>query len=184
MSYYGGSEMARSFRTVRSNTLLIAEEIPGESYDYRPTPDSRSIAETLTHVAVLHRMQSHIQQNNIDDLKNVNFGELSQQAAAEERTPRTKAEIIELLRSEGETFASYLESLPESFLSEPVAMPPGATPPTKSRFEMLMSVKEHEMHHRGQLMLAQRLLGQTPHLTRERQKRAEQAAQAAAQAGR
>jgi uncharacterized damage-inducible protein DinB len=42
-------------------------------------------------------------------------------------------------------------------------------PASKSRFEMLMSVKEHEMHHRGQLMLIERLLGIVPHLTREMQ---------------
>ena len=27
MTYYGGREMARSFRVVRKNTLVIAEEI-------------------------------------------------------------------------------------------------------------------------------------------------------------
>ena len=34
-----------------------------------------------------------------------------------------------------------------------------------------MSVKEHEMHHRGQLMLIERMLGIVPHLTRARQNR-------------
>jgi uncharacterized damage-inducible protein DinB len=34
---------------------------------------------------------------------------------------------------------------------------------------MLLSVKEHEMHHRGQLMLIERHLGIVPHLTRERE---------------
>jgi uncharacterized damage-inducible protein DinB len=34
---------------------------------------------------------------------------------------------------------------------------------------MLLGPKEHEMHHRGQLMLIQRLLGQVPELTRRRQ---------------
>jgi uncharacterized damage-inducible protein DinB len=34
-----------------------------------------------------------------------------------------------------------------------------------------MSVKEHEMHHRGQLMLIERILGIIPHLTRARQNR-------------
>ena len=34
-----------------------------------------------------------------------------------------------------------------------------------------MSVKEHEMHHRGQLMLIERMLGITPHLTRDMQER-------------
>ena len=36
---------------------------------------------------------------------------------------------------------------------------------------MILSVKEHEMHHRGQLMLIERLLGIVPHLTREREAR-------------
>jgi uncharacterized damage-inducible protein DinB len=36
---------------------------------------------------------------------------------------------------------------------------------------MLISVKEHEMHHRGQLMLVERMLGLVPHLTRQFQER-------------
>ena len=42
-------------------------------------------------------------------------------------------------------------------------------PSQKTRFEMLLGVKEHEMHHRGQLMLIERMLGIVPHLTRRRQ---------------
>jgi uncharacterized damage-inducible protein DinB len=63
-------------------------------------------------------------------------------------------------------------------------MMPGGQPPLKSRFEMLLSAKEHEMHHRGQLMLIERMIGIVPHLTRDFQERvarmqAAQAAQAA-----
>ena len=36
---------------------------------------------------------------------------------------------------------------------------------------MLLGVKEHEMHHRAQLMLIQRHLGLVPHLTRAREQR-------------
>jgi uncharacterized damage-inducible protein DinB len=39
---------------------------------------------------------------------------------------------------------------------------------------MLLSVKEHEMHHRGQLMLIERMLGIVPHLTRQMQQRMSQ----------
>jgi uncharacterized damage-inducible protein DinB len=42
-------------------------------------------------------------------------------------------------------------------------------PPDKSRFEMLIAPKEHEMHHRAQLMTIERMLGITPHLTRQMQ---------------
>ena len=35
MTYYGAKDLADSFRTVRKNTLIIAEEIPEEKYGYR-----------------------------------------------------------------------------------------------------------------------------------------------------
>ena len=171
MTYYGGRELAASFRTVRNNTLLIAEEIPEGSYGFKVAEGSRTVGQTLTHIAIGHRFQSHIHQNRISDLVQVNFPALMQQAAAEEAKPRTKAEIVELLKAEGDAFASYLEGVSEAFLAESVAMPPGMEPASKTRFEMLLSPKEHEMHHRGQLMVVQRMLGMTPHLTRAMQQR-------------
>ena len=61
-------------------------------------------------------------------------------------------------------------------------MPPQAGGATKSRFEMLLGAKEHEMHHRAQLMTMQRMIGQVPHLTRQMQERmAQQQQQQAAQ---
>jgi uncharacterized damage-inducible protein DinB len=50
-------------------------------------------------------------------------------------------------------------------------MPAQMGQPAKSRFEMILGVKEHEMHHRGQLMLIERLIGLVPHLTRQMQER-------------
>jgi uncharacterized damage-inducible protein DinB len=44
---------------------------------------------------------------------------------------------------------------------------------------MILSVKEHEMHHRGQLMLIERLVGIVPHMTREMQSRLAAAAASA-----
>jgi uncharacterized damage-inducible protein DinB len=44
---------------------------------------------------------------------------------------------------------------------------------------MLLSAKEHEMHHRAQLMVLERMLGITPHLTRQMQERMAQRAAAA-----
>jgi uncharacterized damage-inducible protein DinB len=176
MTYYSGREMAASARTVRANTIKIAEEIPEQHYDFKPSPDSRSVARTLAHIAVSADYQIHMHQTGIADVALVNFPQLMQTMAAEEARPRTKAEIIELLRSRGETFASYLETLSDDFLAQPVAMRPGTQPATKSRFEMLLSPKEHEMHHRGQLMLVERILGLVPHTTRQMQERMAQAA--------
>lgn len=178
MTYYGGRELAASFRTVRGNTIKIAEEIPESSYHFKVSDASRTIGQTLTHIAMIPEFQTHVHQNRFDALTKVNFAELLPRLGAEEAKPRTKAEIVALLKTSGEKFAGFLEGLSEAFLAEQVAMPPGSVPGSKSRFEMLLSPKEHEMHHRGQLMLMQRMIGLVPHLTRERQERtATQAAQ-------
>ena len=42
-------------------------------------------------------------------------------------------DAVRVCTLEGEVFATYLEGLSEAFLAEPVAMPPGVTPSTKSR---------------------------------------------------
>jgi len=175
MTYYGGKEMAASFRTVRDNTVKIAEEIPETQYDFKPAPDCRSIGKTLVHIALGPGFQHHIHSNKIADMKQVNFPELFQKITAEEAKPRTKAETIAFLKSEGDRFASFLETLPEPFLAEQVTMPPQAGGAMKSRFEMLLGAKEHEMHHRAQLMTMQRMIGQVPHLTRQMQERMAQA---------
>jgi len=79
--------------------------------------------------------------------------------------------VIELLRKDGEHFASMLDGFTNDFLAQRVAMPAGMTPQSRTRFEMILGVKEHEMHHRAQLMLIERMLGIVPHLTREMQAR-------------
>jgi uncharacterized damage-inducible protein DinB len=176
MTYYGGKELAAAFRTVRNNTVTIAEEIPENKYEFRATPDSRSIGQTLVHIAVGPSFAFYIHGNKIDSLASVNFPELMQKTAAEEAKPRNKAEIVAFLKTEGERFASFLEGLSDTFLAETVAMPPrAANQAAKSRFEMLLSAKEHEMHHRGQLMTLQRMIGLVPHLTRQMQERTTQA---------
>jgi len=167
MTYYGGKELAASFRTVRKNTVIAASEIPEDQYGFRPAPETRTVAEQLVHIASTPRMQEQIQRvERRTTLEGFNFPELFNAIVAEERKPRSKQEILTLLEERGEEFAKWLETLPDDFLGEEVGMPPGMSPATRSRFEMLLSVKEHEMHHRAQVMLMQRMLGIVPHGTR------------------
>jgi uncharacterized damage-inducible protein DinB len=168
MNYYGAKELAESSRTVRKNTITIAEDIPEDKYGYRPAPGCRSVAETLIHIAVSNRIQyqTHAVEKRTT-LAGIDFPSMLREMHAEEKKPRSKAEIIELLRTNGESWARWLDGLTEEFLGEKVAIPHGPAPTSKSRFEMILSVKEHEMHHRGQLMLAERLLGIVPHLTKQ-----------------
>jgi uncharacterized damage-inducible protein DinB len=172
MNYYGAKELADSLRTVRKNTLIIAEEIPVEHYGFRAAPETRTIAQLLTHIAVVQRMPEQIHSiERRTTLEGFDFPEFMRSIVAEEQRPRSKAQIIALLRDEGERWAKWLENQSDDFLAERVKFPAGMTPPTKTRFEMLLGTKEHEMHHRGQLMLIERMLGIVPHLTRSMQER-------------
>ena len=171
MTYYGAKELAASLRVVRKNTLQIAEEIPEAQYGFRPAPDSRSVGELLAHIALGYRFQKLVHADeHRSTLAGIDFGALTARFREDEARLAGKAQIIDALKGNGAAWASWVESLPEAFLAERVEMP-GDPPSSKSRFEMLLSSKEHEMHHRGQLMLIERLLGIVPHLTRERQAR-------------
>lgn len=170
MNYYGAKELANSFRTVRKNTIQVAEDIPEDQYGFTPAEGTRSIGRTLAHIALSPQFQLTIHAGERRaSFDGFDFPALMERMADQEAAERTKSQVIELLQTEGEVWASFLDGVSEVFLAESFAMPPGATPASKSRFEMLLSVKEHEMHHRGQLMVAQRALGIVPHLTRLRQ---------------
>jgi uncharacterized damage-inducible protein DinB len=170
MTIYGGKDLANAFRTVRKNTLQIAEDIPGEKYSHVPAPDCRSVGQMLTHIAVSPQMWEEIHgKQRLMTLVGFDFTELGDRVKAEEAKPRTKTEILDLLRIKGDQFAAWLESLTPEFLAESVIVADGTG--TKTRFEQLLGTKEHEMHHRAQLMLIERQLGIVPHLTRQFQER-------------
>jgi len=172
MNYYGAQELAVSFRTVRKNTLVIAEDIGEAHYGFRVTPDTRTVGQTLVHIARSCELQEHFHGvKRITTLEGFDFMGFVGPLIADEQTPRTKRQIVALLRESGDRFSKWLEGLSDDFLGEPVTMRQGMTPPAKSRFEMILGVKEHEMHHRGQLMVMERMVGVVPHLTREFQAR-------------
>ena len=170
MLCYGAKDLARAYRTVRNNTIKVAEEIPESKFDFAAAPGTRTVRQLLTHIALTDSFSS-IHKEKRTSFDGFNFPELVGKLTAEEQKPRSKAEVIAMLKERGEETAAWIESLGDEFLAEPFTQPPGQAPATKTRFEMIMSMKEHEMHHRAQLMLMQRMIGQVPHLTRAMQER-------------
>ena len=171
MQGYNAKDMARSFRTVRMNTIKIAEDIPEDQYGYRAAPDVRSVAETLAHIAATTGFAQKLHSERITLATMERFSAAMQELMQEQAALTTKAQILEALHAKGEAFAAWLDSLPDEMLSEVVHFKPPIQQDPKTRFEMLLGTKEHEMHHRGQLMLVERILGVVPHLTRDMQAR-------------
>ena len=163
MSVYGIRELINGVRRVRADTIRIAEDIPESHYDFRPSPESRSVAETLVHIAFYWSFDRLVHEPRLDSLDGFDFGAWIEQSRAEEALRRSKAEITELLRVEGEHFVEWLEQLPDRMLAEPVQMPGGGS---QNRFALLLVSKEHEIHHRAQLTVLERLVGVVPHAIR------------------
>jgi uncharacterized damage-inducible protein DinB len=166
MNIYGAKQLANSFRTVRKNTIQVAEDIPESQYGFVAAEGTRSVAQTLAHMATLTPLWQYIHgAKRLTNMEDYDFLAAFDDLEAQEKKKRSKSEIVDLLRTEGEKFAAFLEGLSDETLAEQIVEPGGGA--TKSRLEALMSVKEHEMHHRGQLMLIERMLGIVPHLTKQ-----------------
>ena len=172
MNYYGAKNMADSWRTVRKNTIQVAEEIPEDKYAFKAAAETRSVAEILAHLAVSPHWaeQLHFVEKKAT-VSMEDFGRYMGEAGETAKALTSKAAIIDALKARGEAFAQHLDSISEGALGQMVSFAPPIPGPAKSRFEMLLGVKEHEMHHRAQLNLIERMLGIVPHLTRARQAR-------------
>ena len=170
MVNYGGKELANAFRTVRRNTVQAAREIPEDKYDFSPAPGVRTVRELLRHVAFLNLMHYDFHRDKrVATLEGYDFTAIIGRISAEGERLTSKDEIVAALEQTGDAFATWLEGLSDDFLNETYTDTMGQNP--RTRFEHLLSAKEHEMHHRGQIMLIQRMLGITPHLTRQMQER-------------
>ncbi len=163
---YGGPQLANAHRTVRKNSIQIAEEIPEDQYGFVAAPGTRSVGDMLVHIAFTSAFAEDMHRvKHVTTLLGYDFPAMTAKIRGEEQVSRSKAEIVELLRTEGARFADWLETLTPEFLAETYTDPAGQNP--RTRFEALLGAKEHEMHHRGQLMLIERMLGIVPHLTRQ-----------------
>lgn len=169
MQGYDAKNLAESWRTVRGNTIQIAEEIPEDRYGFQAAPDTMTVAQMLAHLATATYWseQAHFI-DRLTEISGERFGQWMAEMGKMSAALRGKDAILDALRTRGEAFAARLEAMTEGQLQEVVTLP-GAP---KSRFEMLLGVKEHEMHHRAQLMQMERMIGIVPHLTRARQARA------------
>ncbi|MEO7521417.1 MAG: DinB family protein, partial [Gemmatimonas sp.] len=168
MNYYGAKQLAESWRTVRKNTIQVAEEIPEEQYGFRASADTMTVGEQLAHMATSPLWAVlMIFEEKKDTVAAEDFPRYVGYSGKAAAALTSKRATVDALRSNGDDLASRLEGVTEDELAGTVTMPNGS----KSRFEILLGLKEHEMHHRAQLMLIQRMIGIVPHLTRARMER-------------
>src|SRR5260370_6797701 len=109
MNLYESKQLADSMRDVRQNTIAIAEDIPEAQYDYRPTPASRSVRESLRHI---HEEQRRASMEGFD------FRGFFAGLPTYEKLALSKKEILDALGDEGERWRGWVEKLPQAGAAE------------------------------------------------------------------
>lgn len=149
------------WKDARGGLIDEVKRIPDDQFSFRATPDTRSIAELLQHVITAQNMLVGETCRPDTNFMRQPFGALAEEYAPGVNKVTDKNALIELLRSgmdEAETrLNSHSDKLEESMIGF------NGQPITKSAF--LSFALSHEMYHRGQLTVFERLLNIEPALT-------------------
>jgi uncharacterized damage-inducible protein DinB len=149
------------WKDARGGLIEEVEKIPEDQFSFRATPDTRSIAEVLQHVVSSQKIIVGEACRPDTNLMRQSFA-----AHADEYSPGVgdvsdKNGLLQLLRSSMDeavaTINSYSDKLDETML--------GITGQTITKTAFLTFALSHEMYHRGQLTVFQRLLNIEPALT-------------------
>src|SRR5260370_34608866 len=136
MSIYEPKHLADSMRVVRKNTIAIAEDIPEAQYDYRPTQDSRSVRETLLHMASITLFDLHIHEDQKrTSMEGFDFRGFFAGLPTNEKCSLPKSEIVAVLRDGGGHLSDWVEKLTQARAVEIVTRG-GCRPWDKNRLHM------------------------------------------------
>ena len=125
------------WKNSKNYLLEMAELMPEEHYNFKPTEREMSFKEQLIHI-----------KGNMDWLSNSYFTETEFKREASE-IPKTKVETISMLSEAFENTLNIIKNTSEEDLAITVEFFAG----TKSKLQILNLLQDHVTHHRGQLIV-------------------------------
>lgn len=154
-------ELITSWKEVRSGLILEAEQIPAEHFSFRATAETRSVAELLQHLVETQKFVVGEACRQDSSLIRQPFTNQIKEHAPDVSSVSDKEGLLELLRSSMDlaekTLRSHADRLNETIV--------GLDGKPKGKIGVLNFIVSHEMYHRGQLTIYERLLGIEPDLT-------------------
>lgn len=153
-------EFLLQWRDAREGLIKEVERIPEDKLDFRAAAETRSVTELLYHVIESERMLVDETCRDDTDLRRL----FTHPPDTEVRVAATKDAIIALLRS---SLVASQEKV-RRFGAEKIGqLTSGLDGKQVTKAAMLQFTLAHEMYHRGQLTVYQRLLGIEPALTEQ-----------------
>ena len=153
--------LIESWNEVRAGLIKEASQVPEGQFSFHAAPETRSIAEVLQHVVQTQKILIGESCRTETNLRRQSFADHIKEYAAEVAAVTDKNGLVELLKSSMETSAASIRGCGEG-LQETMQRFDGKE---LSKLDFLNSAIAHEMYHRGQLTVYERLLGIEPALT-------------------
>jgi uncharacterized damage-inducible protein DinB len=153
-------ELLDFWKEVRVGLIAEFAQIPAEQFGFQPAPESRSVAGIIRHIVAVQAFSTGELCRPDTDFKRVPIRELVERHAAAAYSGGGKEELIGLLRSSMESAEAALRAFGEEALREKV--PYGKT---ISKLGILYFYITHEMYHRGQITVYERLIQIEPAAT-------------------
>lgn len=157
-------ETLEAWRDVRLGVIDEVRNIPAKHFDFRPTPDVRSVREQVVHILEVAMMMVGELTRDDTDFRRAPWPGLLALYAKPAYAARTRGELLALLKSQLADGERRFRARGELALYQYLTRFDGA-PGTKLTW--LQHGIAQEMYHRGQLTLYARLLGLVPALTRQ-----------------
>ncbi len=154
-------QLIGSWKEVRAGLIEEAAQIPEDQFSFRPTPDTRSVAELLQHILEAQKMLVGETCREETNLMRQSFADHIKEYASDVRPVTDKNGLLEMLRSSMEVAEACIRSHGDN-LGASMTRFDGKE---MSKLDFLQFATAHEMYHRGQFTVYERLLNIKPALT-------------------
>ena len=156
-------ETLSNWRDVREGFIAEVENIRATKFDFRPTPEVRSVREQVQHVLEVAMMMTGELTRPDTDLRRAPWPKLLAMYASSVYDAQTKKELLTLLASQLDDAETKFRACGEEMMLGEIENFDGSY---WTRMQWLHHGIAQEMYHRGQLTLYARLMGIEPALTK------------------
>ncbi len=157
-------EALEAWSDVREGLIAEVENVPPDRFDFRPTPQSRSVLELVQHILEVGLFMTGELTRPDTDFHRTSWSELIDLYAAHVKNAETKAQLLKLLRSSMREAETKFSAVGELAMLQLITRFDGEQ---GTKLTWLHHGIAQEMYHRGQLALYERLMGIEPALTRQ-----------------
>ena len=151
-----------SWKEIRAGLIEEVSQIPADQFSFRATPETRSVSEVVQHVVETQKILVGEAARPETNLMRQTLDDHAKEYAPEAAGVSDKNGLLELLRSSMETSEASLRAAGDA-LNETGR---GLGGRELQKIELVSFAISHEMYHRGQLTVYERLLQVEPALTR------------------